>query len=175
MIGDKHIISNTSRSVGIGLMATEIEELIYDLRWLIALSFALIIADFWLGISESKMVGKDIRRSKAWRRTLNKVVDYMCYLMVAGLLGKAIGEPMGMNALRVASVVMLLTCAWELDSIYGHICVLNGAEKDFSIRKSIFGIFKRKLEDKVDSLNKSVYGEDWKERLDKEEQEGKEG
>lgn len=125
-------------------MATEIEALIYDLRWLIALSFALIIADFWLGISESKMVGKEIRRSKAWRRTLNKVVDYMCYLMVAGLLGKAIGEPMGMNALRVASVVMLLTCAWELDSIYGHICVLNGADQDFSVRKFIVGIFKRK-------------------------------
>lgn len=70
MIGDKHIISNTSRAVGIGLMASEIEALIYDLRWLIALSFALIIADFWLGISESKMVGKDIRKSKAWRGNL---------------------------------------------------------------------------------------------------------
>lgn len=164
MIGEKHIISNTSRAVGIGLMATEIEALIYDLRWLIALSFALIIADFWLGISESKMVGKEIRKSKAWRRTLNKVVDYMCYLMVAGLLGKAIGEPMGMNALRVASVVMLLTCVWELDSIYGHICVLNGAEKDFSVRKFIVGIFKRKSQ----AINEAVDEA-------KIEQEGKEG
>lgn len=146
MIGDKHIISNTSRAVGIGLMATEIEALIYDLRWLIALSFALIIADFWLGVSESRMVGKEIRRSKAWRRTFNKVVDYMCYLMVAGLFGKAIGEPMGMNVLRVASIVMLLTCAWELDSIYGHVCVLHGVEKDFSIRKFLVGLFKRKNE-----------------------------
>lgn len=127
-------------------MASELETLVYDLRWLIALSFALIIADFWLGISESKLVGKEIRKSKAWRRTLNKIVDYMCYLMVAGLLGKAIGEPMGLDALKVASIVMLLTCAWELDSIYGHVCVLNGAEKDFSIRKFIFGWFKRKHE-----------------------------
>lgn len=164
MIGDKHIISNTSRAVGIGLMATEIEALIYDLRWLIALSFALIVADFWLGLSESKLVGKPIRRSKAFRRTLNKAVDYMCYLMVAGLLGKAIGEPMGMNALRVAAVVMLLTCAWELDSIYGHICVLNGAEKDFSVRKFIVGIFKRKSQ----AINEAVDEA-------KIEQEGKEG
>ena len=146
MLGDKHILANTSRAIGIGIMASELETLVYDLRWLIALSFALIIADFWLGISESKLIGKEIRKSKAWRRTLNKVVDYMCYLMVAGLLGKAIGEPMGLDALKVASVVMLLTCAWELDSIYGHICVLNGAEKDFSIRKFIIGIFKRKSE-----------------------------
>jgi hypothetical protein len=144
-------------------MATEIEALIYDLRWLIALSFALIIADFWLGISESKMVGKDIRRSKAWRRTLNKVVDYMCYLMVAGLLGKAIGEPMGMNALRVASVVMLLTCAWELDSIYGHICVLNGAEKDFSVRRFIVGLFKRKSQAIHEALDESKIEQDGKE------------
>lgn len=163
MIGDKHIISNTSRAVGIGLMAGEIEQLIFDLRWLIALSFALIIADFWLGISESKMVGKDIRRSKAWRRTLNKVVDYMCYLMVAGLLGKAIGEPMGMNALRVASVVMLLTCAWELDSIYGHICVLNGAEKDFSVRRFIVGLFKRKSQAIHEALDESKIEQDGKE------------
>ena len=146
MLGDKHILANTSRAVGIGIMAAELETLVYDLRWLIALSFALIIADFWLGISESKLVGKEIRKSKAWRRTLNKVVDYMCYLMVAGLLGKAIGEPMGLDYLKVASIVMLLTCAWELDSIYGHICVLNGAEKDFSIRKFIVGLFKRKSE-----------------------------
>lgn len=144
MIGDKHIASATSRAIGIGLMAGEIEQLIFDLRWLIALSFALIIADFWLGISESKAKKKEIRKSKAFRRTFNKLVDYICYLMVAGLLGKAIGEPMGMNAIRVASVVMLITCAWELDSIYGHICVLNGAEKDFSVRKFIVGIFKRK-------------------------------
>lgn len=32
MLGDKHIIANTSRAVGIGLMATEIETLIYDLK-----------------------------------------------------------------------------------------------------------------------------------------------
>lgn len=163
MIGDKHIISNTSRAVGIGLMATEIEALIYDLRWLIALSFALIVADFWLGLSESKLVGKPIRRSKAFRRTLNKVVDYMCYLMVAGLLGKAIGEPMGMNALRVASVVMLLTCAWELDSIYGHICVLNGAEKDFSVRRFIVGLFKRKSQAIHEALDESKIEQDGKE------------
>lgn len=152
MIGDKHIASATSRAIGIGLMAGEIEQLIFDLRWLIALSFALIIADFWLGISESKAKKKEIRKSKAFRRTFNKLVDYICYLMVAGLLGKAIGEPMGMNALRVAAVVMLLTCAWELDSIYGHICVLNGAQKDFSIRKIIFGWFKRKSERLSDAV-----------------------
>lgn len=152
MIGDKHIASATSRAIGIGLMAGEIEQLIFDLRWLIALSFALILADFWLGISESKAKKKEIRKSKAFRRTFNKLVDYICYLMVAGLLGKAIGEPMGMNALRVAAVVMLLTCAWELDSIYGHICVLNGAEKDFSVRRFIVGLFKRKIQ----AINEAV-------------------
>lgn len=153
MIGDKHIASATSRAIGIGLMAGEIEQLIFDLRWLIALSFALIIADFWLGISESKQRGKEIRKSKAFRRTFNKLVDYICYLMVAGLLGKAIGEPLGVSAITTAAVTMLLACAWELDSIYGHICVLNGAEKDFSVRKFIIGLFKRKskeIEDAVD-------------------------
>lgn len=146
MIGEKHIASATGRAIGIGLMAQEIEQLIFDLRWLIALSMALIFADFWLGISESRQNGKEIRKSKAFRRTFNKVVDYICYLMVAGLLGKAIGEPLGVSSITTAAVTMLLACAWELDSIYGHICVLNGMKKDFSIRKIIFGWFKRKAD-----------------------------
>ena len=146
MIGERHVGSAVARAAGISIMGSEVLELIYDLRWMVLLSLVLIATDFWFGVSESKMLGKDVIRSKAWRRTLNKVVDYMCYLMLAGVLGMAIGEPMGIGHLKVAVVVMLFTCAWELDSIYGHICVLNGATKDFSIRKFIFGIFKRKTE-----------------------------
>lgn len=146
MIGDKHIASATSRAIGIGLMAGEIEQLIFDLRWLIALSFALIVADFWFGISESKQKKKKIRKSKAFRRTFNKLVDYICYLMVAGLIGKAIGEPLGVSSITTAAAMMLLACAWELDSIYGHICYIHGFKQDYSIRKLIYGWFKRKSE-----------------------------
>ena len=149
MIGDKHILSATSRAIGISMLSGEVIVLVHEMRWMILLSFVLIAADFWFGVSESKMLGREIRRSKAWRRSWNKCVDYICYMMIAGVLGMAIGEPLGVNHIRVTAVVMLLTCVWELDSIYGHICVLNGAKKDFSIRKFLFGLFKRKAKDAI--------------------------
>lgn len=144
MIGERNIVSAGARATGIAVMGSEVIALVYELRWMVALSLCLIFADFWLGLSESRMTGREIRKSKAFRRTANKVVDYICYIMVAGLLGRAIGEPMGFETIKVAAVVMMLACAWELDSIYGHICVLNGAEPDFSIHKWVVDWLKAK-------------------------------
>jgi len=145
MIGDRSIVNNAARTMSVAVMSSEVVSLVYDMRWWVLLSLVLIAVDFWFGISESRMQGREVRKSKACRRTANKVVDYMCYLMVAGLLGKAM-EPVGIDPIKLATIVMLLTSAWELDSIYGHICVLNGAEKDFSIRKFIVSLLKRKSE-----------------------------
>ena len=145
MIGERSVINGMARATGIVVMSSEVVAIVYDMRWWVMASICLIIVDFWFGVSESKFSGKDIRKSKACRRTMNKVVDYLCYLMIAGVLGMAM-EPMGINPLKLATIVMILTSAWELDSIYGHVCVLHGVEKDFSIRKFLVGLFKRKNE-----------------------------
>ena len=116
----------------------------------------------------SSVVQQNLRMldEKALRRTFNKVVDYMCYLMIAGVLGMAIGEPMGLDHVKIAVVVMLLCCAWELDSVYGHICILNGAEKDFSVRKFIVSLLKRKhteIDEATEEARKTVSEEQVKE------------
>lgn len=155
MIGDKNMVMNATRMAWLGGMYAEVVSLVYDLRWLVLLSFILVFADLWFGIGESRKTGREIRRSKAQRRTANKIVDYLVVATMGGVLGKAIGEPLGIDYVKVAAVVMLLTCTWELDSIYGHICVLKGAKKDFSVRRFLIGLFKSRNEAVKDALEEA--------------------
>lgn len=114
--------------------------LIYEMRWLVLLSIILVLTDLWFGISASKQKGIPIRRSRAGRRTLNKLMDYFLYIMTGAILGKAIGEPWGIDAIDVAAGVMILCCGFELDSIYCHICELHNIQKRISLWRILFKI-----------------------------------
>ena len=114
-------------------MGLEFLNLVYDLRWMILLALVLVIGDFWFGIRESKYVGTPIRISRACRRTINKFIDYILYILMGAFLGKALGSPFGFDPMIVASVVMVLCYGFEIDSIYGHICVLHGIKNRISI------------------------------------------
>ena len=107
--------------------ATECLQFLYDLRWMILLAFILIIADFWLGMNASKLKGIPI-------------IDYICYLLMGAVLGKAIGEPYGLDPLVVSITVLVVCYGFEVDSIYGHICTLHGVEKRYSIWKILWSI-----------------------------------
>lgn len=128
-------VSGTGSSVGAEIMAVA-----YDLRSMIFFSIILIVADFWWGHSESmkrfedaKAVG-DIagmeqykwRKSRAIRRTTNKFVDYMTYLLVGAYLGIAITEQMGWgNHMYTAAGALSIGCLAEIASIIGHYCYLK--------------------------------------------------
>lgn len=114
-------------------MGLEFLNLVYDLRWMILLALVLVIGDFWFGIRESKYVGTPIRISRACRRTINKFIDYILYILMGAFLGKALGSPFGFDPMIVASVVMVLCYGFEIDSIYGHICILHGIKNRISI------------------------------------------
>lgn len=124
----------------------EILNLLYDIRWLLLLGAVLILADLKTGIERSKAQGKEVRKSKATRRTLNKVVDYVCLLLVASILGVAIGEPLGLDHMVVAVVIMAMICLTELDSIIQNYYEARGM-KGFSIRKVVISYIKKKNED----------------------------
>lgn len=120
---------------------TEYSHILIDLRWMIVLGIVLIISDFWFGISESKKRKKKIRRSSAFRRTLNKTIDYFCYVTLGSLLGKALGEYFGFDTIAISVSVIILCYAFEIDSIYGHICAIHGIKKHYSIWKLIGMVF----------------------------------
>lgn len=124
---------NTIFKTGIIGFTSECYAIIFDLRWMILLAFVLILSDFWFGISVSRMKGIEIRKSKAGRRTLNKVIDYLCYVLLGAVIGKAIGDPYGFNPITVSITIMILCYCFEIDSIYNHICELHRVKKRYSI------------------------------------------
>lgn len=130
----------------IGLFG-ECTQILYNLRWMILLAIILILSDLWFGISASRVQGIAIRKSRAGRRTLNKLVDYICYILLGAVIGKAIGEPYGVDPIVVSITVMILCYCFEIDSIYGHICEIHGIKKRYSIWRILFKLLTLKFKD----------------------------
>lgn len=126
-----------------GAFANEALQAVFDLRWMIVFSLVLIVVDFWWGCRESKerfrRCGDErykIRKSRAGRRTVNKLIDYLSYLLIGCVLGLAITEPLGlMNHTATSAIGLGAGCLFEVDSIIDHICYVHGIEKRFNIWK----------------------------------------
>lgn len=144
------ITETTSQSLfktfTVGLLG-ECTQILYDLRWMILLAIILILSDLWFGISVSRVHSIEIRKSRAGRRTLNKLVDYICYILLGAVLGKALGEPYGIDPIVVSITVMVLCYCFEIDSIYGHICEIHGIKKRYSVWKILFKLITFKFKD----------------------------
>ena len=125
----------------------ECTRILYDLRWMIILAIILILSDLWFGLSASRLQKIEIRKSRAGRRTLNKIVDYICYVLLGAVLGKAIGEPYGVDPIEVSITIMILCYCFEIDSIYGHICILHGIKKKYSIWSIFWKLLTLKFKD----------------------------
>lgn len=144
------ITETTSQSLfktfTVGLLG-ECTQILYNLRWMILLAIILILSDLWFGISVSRVHSIEIRKSRAGRRTLNKLVDYICYILLGAVLGKALGEPYGIDPIVVSITVMVLCYCFEIDSIYGHICEIHGIKKRYSVWKILFKLITFKFKD----------------------------
>lgn len=146
-------LQDSLRKVIIMPMTVEFIEMFHNLRWMIGLAMVLIIADFWFGINESKYLHKPIRRSRACRRTFNKFIDYILYISMGALLGKAFGTPFGWDPMVISAIVMILCYGFEIDSIYGHICVIHGIKTHISIWKILFMIITLRFKSLQNILN----------------------
>lgn len=109
---------------------------VWDMRWLICLVFVLCLVDFRFGIRKAKKLGEPIRRSNAWRRTVNKFMDYCCWLFVSGVLTLCLAPPLsglcGLSASAtgqiVSIVVMLFAITCEVESIFKNWAILKGID-----------------------------------------------
>ena len=130
---------------GKGNMGAEALGALYDLRWMLVLIAALILADFWFGVSDSLKQDKPFRFSRAGRRTCNKAVDYLSYLLLGSLLGLGVFEPLGWAThTQTAAIGLGLGMIWEIDSIIGHVCAIHGVKHPFSIKRLLIALIKRK-------------------------------
>lgn len=151
--------TNGATLAGWGLFGAEAMTALYDLRWMLVLVVVLVMSDFWFGISDSLHRNEHFRVSRAGRRTCNKVVDYLNYLLIGAVLGLAIFEPLDIAThVTTAAVGLGLGCLWEIDSIIGHVCSLHGVESKFSVKKFLISLMKKKDSDLGEALEETLGG-----------------
>lgn len=118
----------------------ELISVAFELRYMIILSAMLILADLWWGHSdtmkrycEAKEKGDTAgmerykwHKSRALRRSANKCVDYVTYLVVGAFIGLGITEPMnGFSHVYTAAIGLGVGCLAEVASIVGHYCYVK--------------------------------------------------
>ena len=152
-----NITTSAGKAVVVGTMSGEALTALYDLRWMLVLIVVLIVADFWFGVSESLHKHEHFRFSRAGRRTCNKAVDYITYLILGSVIGLAIFEPLGWATHTTTAAVGLgFGCIWEVDSIVGHVCELHGITNHFSVKRFIITLIKKKDSDMGEAVEEAL-------------------
>ena len=129
--------------------------MVFDMRWFIILSIVLIAVDFKFGKENSLAHGVAFRRSRAVRRTVNKFIDYMCWLIFAAVLGQAFGEPYGINRLVISATVMIVACCIEVDSITQNYFESRGLD-GVSLKGFLVSLAKKKDKDIGEALDDAI-------------------
>lgn len=94
------------------------------------LAIALIIIDSRFGIQASKKRGEAIRTSRAVRRAINKLVDYICWITLAGMIGQTFGTAFHVPLLSI--IVLCIVYSIELTSIFNNYFFYKGIKKKFN-------------------------------------------
>lgn len=94
------------------------------------LAVVLISLDSRFGIKASRKRNETIRASRAVRRAINKLVDYICWITLAGMLGQTFGVVFHIPLLSM--IVLLIVYAIELTSIFNNYFFYKGIQKKFN-------------------------------------------
>lgn len=113
-------------------------EFLEPLRWFFLLGFVLILVDLRFGIEAAHVRKENIRTSRAVRRTVNKIVDYLCWIFLAGALGMTFGAPFGITTLP--ALVMLVVYGIEINSCFANYFESKGKK----VKVNIFKLFAKK-------------------------------
>lgn len=105
------------------------------------IAIALIATDSRFGVAAARTRGETIRPSRKWRRAMNKLVDYICWVTLAGLFGDTFGTVFHIPIL--AAVMLLFVYAIELSSIVNNYLEYKGIHKHIDITKLLLKLFKR--------------------------------
>lgn len=124
------------RNIINGVMASAIMPLLTfyeNLMPYIGLAIILIIVDSRFGIAAARKRGETIRPSRKWRRAINKLVDYVCWVTLAGVFGQAYGSVLDIPAL--AALMLLVVYGIELTSIFNNYFEYKGLHKKINVFK----------------------------------------
>lgn len=101
------------------------------------LAIVLIIVDSRFGIAAAKKRGETIRTSRKWRRAINKLVDYVCWVTLAGLFDQTFGTILGIPVL--SGLLLLIVYGVEISSCFNNYFEYKGIKK----KVNIFKLFNR--------------------------------
>ena len=124
------------RNIINGVMASAIMPLLTfyeNLMPYILLAISLIIVDSRFGVKASRKRGETIRPSRKWRRAINKLVDYVCWVTLAGVFGQAYGSVLDIPAL--AALMLLVVYGIELTSIFNNYFEYKGMRMKINVFK----------------------------------------
>lgn len=125
-----------------------------QMLWFLILAIILILGDLRFGIAAAKKRGERIRPSRAVRRSINKLVDYICWLSIATVVGINFGTVFDVPLLSV--IIMAVVCIIELSSITDNYLEYKGIKKKVNLIKLIAHIFRRpEVEDVLESTEKN--------------------
>ena len=123
------------------------------------LAIILILGDLRFGIAAAKKRGERIRPSRAVRRSINKLVDYICWLSIATVVGINFGTVFDVPLLSV--IIMAIVCIIELSSIIDNYLEYKGIKKKVNLIKLIAHIFRRpEIEDVLESTESTEHNEE---------------
>jgi len=172
------VVGNTGTRFLGGLLSAEMIAVFYDMRWMLLLIALCVIADFRYGWGESSrryseaekagdkllMVQYKWRTSRAVRRTINKLIDYVVWTVVGMAIGMAILEPIGVNHIFGGVVATAIAVTCEAKSFFGHFFYLHGVNVE---QKTITGFIKAIIVALAKSKNET-FGEALEDGLNKE-------
>lgn len=125
-----------------------------QMLWFLILAIILILGDLRFGIAAAKKRGERIRPSRAVRRSINKLVDYICWLSIATVMGINFGTVFDIPLLSV--IIMAVVCIIEMSSIIDNYLEYKGIKKKVNLIKLIAHIFRRpEIEDVLESTEKT--------------------
>lgn len=168
--------ANIRAATGVSLAATFTNDVVAQfiaMRYLILLCIVLCVVDYRFGIKRARAQHEEIRRSKAWRRSVNKFFDYICWLLLAGVLALAFSAPIadvinyfldgGIKQQLVAEIIstgtMCIACGCEIESIYRNWKIYRGLEgmKFWEIVKAFFiSLAKHKDKDVGEAIEDAI-------------------
>jgi hypothetical protein len=109
-------------------------------KWLMILAFVLTLADLKFGISAARFRKEYVKKSKAVRRTLDKISSYVLWIILAYTFGQAFGLPFGIELLPI--VILLVIYGVELESIYVNYFAAKGKK----VKVNVFKFFGKKAD-----------------------------
>jgi hypothetical protein len=93
------------------------------------------------------------------RRSLNKLVDYICWLSIATVVGVNFGSVFGLPLLSV--IIMAVVCIIEMSSIIDNYIEYKGIKQKVNLIKLIAHIFRRpEIEEVLEPIEEEEGGND---------------